>query len=456
MATGKQIYSKIEERVNQLDRAKSSIEGELRRNQHAQQANEAKRLECMSTIASIHVEALLDKTKNPVRAVTSEVDSLVSRRDQAYQDVLLQMDRSRTALRLADVAVDQAQADFEAMRNRVYEDLAKSGDFREKRRRLDEANGYLDTCVQVAAEIHKEAAEKLVAYQTDPLFRHLLARRFGDADYLGKGLFRSLDGWLSKKIDYTQAKHDFDVLTQLPGLADAKVVDARLAVDRATDNYRVIEQQVRRQHRYDEVEKAVAQAKNKREDCRKQIAEHQKAIDDFQSKEDGIMGQITRKVRETMSQFSFATLDRLTKDTGSRADDLALRQYQQLNDEAPILAAQEREIQGRLQQAAQDFKKTKALRDSYASNGYDSSRREFPGSFDIDRLMAGYLVGHYSLTDFERTCASNSNVVQQTISHQSSNSSSWSSGSGGGTDSNFRVSDSISSDGGSSSISDSF
>ncbi|MDT8925361.1 hypothetical protein RBE51_21430 [Pseudomonas taiwanensis] len=455
MATGKQIYSKIEERVNQLDRAKSSIEAELRRNQHAQQANEAKRLECMSTIATIHVEALLDKTKNPVRAVTSEVDSLVSRRDQAYQDVLLQMDRSRTALRLSDVAVDQAQADFEAMRIRVYEELARSGDFREKRRMMDEANACVDTCVQVAAEIHKETAEKLVAYQADPLFRYLLARRYGNTDYLGKGLFRRLDGWVSKKIDYTQAKHDFDVLTQLPGLADAKVVEARLAVARATDNYRIIEQQVRHQHRYDEMEKAVTQAKAKREDCRKQIAEHQKAIDDFQSKEDSIMGQITRKVRDTMAQFSFATLDRLTKDTGSSADDLALRQYQQLNDEAPILAAQEREIQGRLQQAAQDFKKTKALRDSYASNGYDSSRREFPGSFDIDRLMAGYLVGHYSLDDFERTCASNSSVVQQTQSYQS-NSSSISSSSGTRSDNNFTVSDSISSGGGSISTSDSF
>jgi hypothetical protein len=458
MASGKQIYSKIEQQVNHLDRVKSNIESELRKNQNAQQANQAKRIECMNTISTVHVDALLDGSKAPVRAVNNEVDGLIKRRNEAYRDVLIEMDRSRTNLRLADGGVDQAQADFEAMRSRVYEDLAKSGDFIEKRRLMDEALKHAENCKAVALDIKDETTEKLVAYRNDPIFQYLMARRFGANDYVGKGLFRPLDAWLSKKIDYTQAKHDFDVMSQLPDLAQSKVEEARLAANRASDEYRVIEQQVRRNHRYDDFEKAVVTAKEKREECRNQIATHQKAIDAFQTKNDGIMDTIKKKVLDTMAQFSFATLDRLTKETGSRSDDLALHQYQELNEEAPRLAEQEREIQARLQKAAQDFKKVKTLRDSFSSNNYDSSRREFSSSFDIDRMMQGYLIGQFSINDFDRSCSSSSSITRESSVSYRNESSGWNNGGGNGGSggSDFTTSGSISDSGGTTSTSDSF
>lgn len=431
MASGKQIYSKIEEQVNQLDRVKSTIESELRHNQRAQQTNEAKRLECMSTIAAVHVDALLDSAKTPVRAVTGEVDALIGRRDKAYNEILQQMDRSRTELRLADSALEKAQADFEATRARVYETLAKSGDFIEKRRLVDEAEKQVSLCQTVFSEISAEAQAKLPAYRNSPFFQYLMGRQFGTTEYAGKSLFKRLDAWIGKKIDYTQAKHDFDILNQLPGLAETKLQEARLIRDRATDNYRIIEQQIRRSHRYEEAEKAIGAARDKRDACREQIAEHHRSIDAYQTKNDSIMGLIKTKVQQTLSQFSLATIDRLTKETGSRSDDLALHQYQQLVEDAPRLEEQEREIQARLQKAAQDFKKAKTLRDTFVSNNYDSSRREFDAGFNIDRLIAGYLIGQFSLNDFDRNCSSNSSIVHEQVASQSQSGSLDSSGGGG-------------------------
>jgi hypothetical protein len=462
MTNGKQVYNGIQSEVDRLDRAKFTIESELRKNQRDQQYTESKRLECLTVIAQVHVNALLDQGTTghgEVKAVSMEIEGLIRKRNAAYKQVLSTIDEGRTALRLADEAVTSAESNFEAVRVKVYADLAQSSDVANKRALSDEADRTVFKADELVAEVTDEATEKLLPYRNSPIFQHLLARQFCTDTYQGSGLFARLDRWLAKKIDYTQAVHDFSVMNQLPALAAQKAQDARTAQSRANDEYKVLEQQARHRYNIDGAEKAVKDAKAQRELCRERIGLDQRAMVDYTSKTDPMMATINKRVRDLMGQFSIDTLDRLTRATVDDADELALRQYRELSNELPGLMGREQELQRQLDQAAQDFRKVKTLRDRFSSQNYDSSNRKFDSDFDLNAVLTGYMLGQISQNDFDRNCERNSTVVRESSSYDYNGNSGnngnngFSGGSsfgGSDTKSNYSTPDSIGGGGGGS------
>jgi hypothetical protein len=454
MTNGKQVYNGIQSEVDRLDRTKFTIEGELRKNQRDQQYTESKRLECLTVIAQVHVNALLNQGATghgEVKAVSMEIEGLIRKRNSAYKQVLSTIDEGRTALRQADEAVTSAESNFEAVRVKVYADLAQSPDVANKRALSDEADRTVFKADELVAEVTDEATEKLLPYRNSPIFQHLLARRYGTNTYQGSGLFARLDRWLAKKIDYTQAVHDFSVMNQLPALAAQKAQDARVAQSRANDEYKVLEQQARHRYNIDGAEKAVQESKAQRELCRERIALDQRAMVDYTSKTDPMMDTINKRVRDLMGQFSLDTLDRLTRATVDDADEHALRQYRELSNELPGLVEREQELQRQLDQAAQDFRKVKTLRDRFTSQNYDSSNRKFDSNFDLNAVLTGYMLGQISQNDFDRNCERNSNVVRETSSYSTNTNSGFSNGGtfgGSETKSSWSTPDSIGGGGG--------
>ncbi len=90
----------------------------------------------------------------------------------------------------------------------------------------------------------REQADKIPAYERDPLFRYLARRRYGTATAAGNPVARGLDRWVAGVVQYDDARAKYDFLNELPDHAAGMLEEDRRALAAAVPPLTRLENEV--------------------------------------------------------------------------------------------------------------------------------------------------------------------------------------------------------------------
>ena len=65
---------------------------------------------------------------------------------------------------------------------------------------------------ELSHQIQEEADNKLAEYDSNSSFHYLIQRKFGQPDYRGKWIFRNLDNWLARQVDFPRNFRNYNML----------------------------------------------------------------------------------------------------------------------------------------------------------------------------------------------------------------------------------------------------
>ncbi|MEZ6067938.1 MAG: hypothetical protein R3B90_19995 [Planctomycetaceae bacterium] len=160
----------------------ADLQGILRRQEQTQAELEGRLQRCLRVVEATQAE---------VATLTEQLNIIVAQREQLEQQLAEQLEQDTEFQRLSGEAV---QAELQLQANELR-----------------------------AQEVQLEASRKLPAYDRSRLFKYLLRRGYGTADYPRKGLTRQIDGWLARYIDFVRARQGYEFLQSTPARINEEV-----------------------------------------------------------------------------------------------------------------------------------------------------------------------------------------------------------------------------------------
>lgn len=295
-------------------------------------------------------------------------------------------------------------------------------------------------------EIDGEVEDKRPGYE-DSVFQYLKARRYGTADYSGKGLARHLDGWLARRSHFAENVANLQILEDMRDIAadrceaaQHELGEAQQSVDHAMAT---LEQEAGLpvlRSAWEQHNSKVSALKGEARELKTLIAQHAEGEDPGWQRAHGLFA-------EMLSDKTLVDLDRLAAQTANDEDDALVRRIENLRADVADCNDQVRDLKEVAESAEKAYRKAKKLENDFDREGYGRSGYRYD-RLDVDGLLTGYMLGRSSTSDVLSTMRS-SRSEEESWSSRSSSSSSSSFGS-----SSFSSSDSFG--GGSFSTTDSF
>ncbi len=161
------------------------------------------------TFANIQTEltALLERQQRAIDTIGEREERL----NRQYQEAL---DKQKSA----QTVFDKITADLAELEQKVADFLKHDFDFQTITNTTLQAEQRLTQNELRLKEIKEDATSKLPAYQQSSLFQYLLKQKFGTPDYDHRGLIRTLDRWLARKINFATLEQSYNFLTHTPKL----------------------------------------------------------------------------------------------------------------------------------------------------------------------------------------------------------------------------------------------
>jgi hypothetical protein len=123
---------------------------------------------------------------------------------------------AEAARRAGEEAADAALDAYEAEVAKVEEAVQTDPAYVALRNAVDEARAVAARAAQKQDLAEADREQKGAPYQDDPLFSYLWERRFRTPEYEGKGMIRSMDGWVARVCGYDAAYLNYARLMELP------------------------------------------------------------------------------------------------------------------------------------------------------------------------------------------------------------------------------------------------
>lgn len=464
---GNKVVGDIQRVVDQEDTKKSAIARQLHRNEQAQEEQRRIKFDSLAKMSDILLESKLDKNSGQnVRMISADIEHLLAQREKHYGEIESTVEGDRQELKLAQEGHARAKQDLDQLKETIYAEIAGNPAIQDLRKRVEQARIIADSAESLTEAISDEARAKLQSYKQDVVFQHLVARKYGTDDYVGSGLYARLDGWLAGRVNFSQSRHDYNMLLALPAAAKGRESEVEKTHEQLQRELDAAIELVRSTHNLHGAERKLHAASEKLRLCQEHINRDQDAINSFLNKTDDMMRRVRQRAKEVLAQFSIPTLERLVNSTATGEDNLALDNYQQAVRREKQLQEEEQKLQAQLREAEESFRRAKRARDMFKNADYDRTDRRFESGFDMNSLMLGYMAGQLSLNDLSNRCSRDSSIVRESSPSVygsmtgSSSSSSWDSFSSsdrfGGSSSSSSSSDSFGSSSSSFSSSDSF
>lgn len=188
---------------------------------------------------------------------------------------------------------------------------------------------------QKIAELHQQAVEefggKLKKYSTDRRYNYLIKRKFTEPEYKGFWIFRNLDHWLARQVNFTANYKNQKILEALLAESNNRYETSKNTLQALIDEKTKYEARV-------ELTLAIPTTNKQLEEVRKQLTSYQdtkerlyQELKDNKSGEGSKFIEVTKKLAIIMQQMSTSTLTDFTVKTESTEDDKLLNKIIVLN-----------------------------------------------------------------------------------------------------------------------------
>ncbi len=249
----------------------------------------------------------------------------------------------------------------------------------------------------------REQADKLPAYERDPLFAYLARRGFGTAGAAGNAVTRSLDRWVAGVMQYADARAKYDFLKALPDHAAEALAEDREALAVAAPPLNRLESEVVDRTGLTPVLERGNRLYAEREDARRALREAETTLRDLTS-EFAALHDERGSYYESAIDGLEAYLDGRTPDelaalaraSGDPRDDLLVANLHAVDNELAELRADLATRKEERDQIADRLAGLEDLRDQFEAEDWNGRRSRFDDRLDINALLLGYLAGSHS------------------------------------------------------------
>lgn len=407
--TGRTVKEHVSTLVDNLALEKRTAENSLHSAQRQLEQNQGKKAEQLAIMAKVHLSAVMGG-QDDLRPISSEVTGLLAKRDSDYKQLQTKLETERKALSESEVALRTAQQMVDGREKEASAALSGNSVLKQARDEVVRLQTIVDTQSEVLNGILAEASSKLKAFMEDPFFSHLQRTGFGTDAPKGRWIFRGLDQWLAKRINYEQAARDYKTLTELPTRAKAEYEASAVQLVAAQDKVAEIMEGIDKDIGLGQARSRLEAAQQRLQERRTMISTVQDELNRHMAGTDGSLKKISDVITKTMQAMSLPTLDRLTRETENHEDELALSTYSSLVESDERLRNEVANMQNRLESVALRFRRAKSLREYCEDQGFDSGSRIFNRGFDLGGLVEGYMLGKIEQSTFGRKIESSSEI----------------------------------------------
>lgn len=442
--SGSDVIHKISSRATMADEAKRAIERNLHALQSELVALSQRKLQLMDIVARTQLDAIANGEK--LSYSNSRVMKLLDDRESEFKLIEEQMDELRDLIKQSESEIATNQSMLDTRMAKVNSVIEADSLLSKMSEELTLASKGIPAKTDLADLTKDECGIKLHAFNNSSAFKYLNAQHFGTAQYTGKGLFSWLDSWVAKNIDYAQSRQDYHILNSLPALAERQLdilVEKRREI---ANRIEAREYHIHNEHGIPEAEGRLKKAVDRLESRRQLISKHQNNLNAYLINQDTRYQSIREELKGTLSSLTLSTLERMAESSKSDADNRAVSEYKEITHRESNLQGQIKHLQTRLEEASNQFKKAKALRDLVSSGDYGSQHRSYRSSFNTDAFISAFLAGTLSSGDARRMIENTSRFsrpdpYRHTSSSQSSSTLPWkTTGSvGGGSKSGWKT-----------------
>ncbi|TWT75261.1 hypothetical protein [Allorhodopirellula solitaria] len=290
--------------------------------------------------------------------------------------------------------LDAAENRQEELSAQVETFLAEQPEFVD----LSTSAGMAEVALQRAQdnldEVSQDAARKLPAFDEDSLFVYLKERQFGTPAYTHRGFTRRMDRFVAKLVDYTQAKHDYDYLTNTPTAMQKIIAEDSAALetvmnevqserDRAANKFGLIDQIAA-------VESLVVERKAAVDHLGTQSAECesiQSALTEVESPRCEFYREAIDLFRQVLAGKQSSELRQEARQTPELTDDQIVASLRGIENQMDHSEQSCQRHQEDLEQGTEVYRALGRLIQRFRASGFDRQRSQFSDRFDLSAAL---------------------------------------------------------------------
>ena len=357
-------------------------------------------------IEAAEVSASLDATGNSVR-------ELIAQREvaQAANEVEIgRAESKRKELETERAAqqkiVDAAEQALDEARAAAQKALAGDERYRAAMAAAEASDRVADLAEDKAKAAHKDRDEKGKPYEADPLFSYLWLRGFGTPSYVGIGMARVLDRWVSRVANFEPLRRDYWMLTELPARFDDHAKRMRVQSDDDLAAVHALEQAAAETAQVPQREDALGDAAEALAAADAKIEEHEAAVDAlvekraaFAAGDDELSRRCNEIVRDTLRGETMRSLrDRATA-TPTPDDDAAVDQLTVVRADLPRVTEEAKRLRELHDTNRERAGKLEEIRKRFKESRYDAVSSEFVNGALIATLLTQLIAGSLGVGD---------------------------------------------------------
>jgi chromosome segregation ATPase len=348
-------------------------------------------------------------------------NQLITRLDDTRGAILKLLERRTQAFHQLESEIEQTMRSQESLAKDREEELKRRDDLLEQienraaaiKERLGRETAYMvreqrvkdaveraQRADEKAGQAEEDRARKGKPYEEDPLFMYLWNRRYLTPDYSAGGLVRRLDGWVARLIDYTDARGNYYMLTELPVRLREHADRQKQVAEQEMQALRDIEAKAMQadgipevQLQLEGIQKGLEQMDDRIEAEEKRHEAFLQRRAEYSSGDDEFSLQAIQLQVAELKNDSVANLYRTAQATPKPDDDVIVTRIRELQDkETQMLVEMEslKQVERRNQEAHRELED---LRRRFRRNHYDANHSYFPGGFDLAALLALLMAG---------------------------------------------------------------
>ncbi|HVJ87799.1 MAG TPA: hypothetical protein VM452_19205, partial [Caulifigura sp.] len=375
---------------------------------------EAKRIdEEMTALANQRSEAVLqlarlslpDLTRTTVESGFAEVRhdllTIVERKERRAREVGERLQRLKAAAaeargkwQAAQSAHQQALARQAELQAALAKTLEQDPEFQALSRQALASEAELKRDEERIVEISKEAKDKLPAYEQSRLFRYLREQRYGTAEYVGRGLARRLDRWISRMIEFDKASRSYRFLLTTPGLMDAEAAKRKAEFHGLMQKIEDLEQGAAERLKISEAVKAVESAAKELErldavrvDAEGRAASVEQELVALDQEQGRFYEEALSRLKTFLVKAESGLLERRAAATPDPADDEVVLRIRVLGDEIAAMQPRLARQQAVSQESARVSEGLAHLTRRFEQANFNESRSLFHDQYDLSRSV---------------------------------------------------------------------
>ncbi len=351
-----------------------------------------------------------DSVQKTLKEVRGEVEQLFEQkkgRQKQLEKTLLDLDQSKISLQLEldkiTIQLEGKVRERDKLMQSVDMRLLEHTEYKDLGDKAEQAKELIAQEDRRAKTYEEFTAPRLVDFRQDKRFSYLMKRKFGTDNYKGKGLSARFDNWLAEVVDYTAQKEDYDLQKGIPDhIAHEKAI-RQDALEDVVGKMEAIENRESQDIGLVDVIKEGKEIGQKREEMMSQIEE-------IDSKYKRLYGEkkelatnkgfyyknAVKRLKTYLKGSKLATLRRTALASPDPEDDVIVERIETINAGISQIKRKSKHAQSQADDVEDQLDGLKDIRRKFRRKDYESRRSYFPGGFDMDSLLTGYLVGTYN------------------------------------------------------------